>query len=324
MSAARFFQLIAGSGKRPLEEPVVQEEAMYEFVRAPKDIKWQILKTLWKQGQIKEVIAICSSKNKEIRRFCKEYTHPARGGVLGALLEWTNPQLKDKRFPYLSYLVLKFPDMPWNFFQMGTNESLVWEVVLANPGKRFHRLITNPCVTVAIFKAHMQTIFKQGNGSIEYNPNFTVADVMSFLAPELFSYVISLNRKMTNEFMEENVENFEYDLLSTNLSIGEHIDFVRRHLDKPWKWSYLTQTVALSVIEANPDLPWDESEVDDKRIESSRPKFTMDYINQNRLWQKSILSKVALQDNITWSDIRSNPDLPWDWEVLSVKEDQPQ
>lgn len=271
MSAARFFQLISGNGqKRSLDE---NEEATYEFERAPKDIKWEILKTLWKRGQIREVLAICASKNKEIRRFCKTYTHPARGGVLGALLEWTNPDLRKKHFPYLSYLVLKFPEQPWHFFYLNNNPSITWEVVLANPNQKwsFRALGENPHFTWQIVKTEYQLRY-----GFSRNPNIT------------------------------------WDIVQANPSFAWDYEAISQQPNITWNHILMMEksdasanpNITWDIVQSNPKYPW-------KRYELSKHKnITWQIIKDNPEFGWD-WKGVTINPNITWQIIVDNPTYPW-------------
>jgi hypothetical protein len=278
---------------------------------------------MWKQGQIKEVLSLCE-RNDGLKYFCKHFRNEGRGGVLGALLESTNPHLRQKKFPYLSYLLIKFPDI-WKGMGPPQNPSMTWEVILFGmqigrqiPGESVAK---NPCVTPAIVKKHM-AYFERLKPFLIRNPNFTLSDIQSLFGKGTFFVDIESVGKLTREFLDANVEKFDYERLSSNPSIGKHIDFVKNHLDKPWNWEDLTRQFSASVLKANADLPWNRNALKYKFDDIWNQNYTLDELKQKVVKQQDWTKYAAFSNRITWDDIRSNPELfNFNFWILLMKED---
>lgn len=314
MSAARFFQIIAGNGqKREREDQdIIDEKAVTAFMSLDDNVKWKTLKTMWKQGQIKEVLSLCG-RNDGLKYFCKHFRNEGRGGVLGALLESTNPTLRRKKFPYLSYLVLKFPET-WKPFAMdlSKNPSLTWEVVLFGNQSDFQfdwtYISKNPCVTPKIVQENIP-LFKRFWYSLASNPNFTLCELeylfVTLLDIPFSNDIKSMAVQLTRAYLEQNVDSLDYTLLSENDGIANHIDFVQKHLDKPWIWISLTWKFDWNVILEKADLPWNRLMISERfRLEKiKRKNYTLDELQANE--SPLVAGEFAAYSNqITWEDIR--------------------
>ena len=85
-----------------------------------------------------------------------------------------------------------------------------------------------------------------------------------------------------------------YHIIYSDLSFCENltIDFVKKHIDKPWDWENLSYNDDFStpeIVEANPEMPWDWTGLTDNI------NFTMEYID-------------------------SHLDFPWNWDQVVRKE----
>lgn len=60
------------------------------------DVKFLIYKMLWLQKDYDAVRFLCETDSE----YAKSYPNPQRGGVIGELLQLTNPRLRKETFPF--------------------------------------------------------------------------------------------------------------------------------------------------------------------------------------------------------------------------------
>ena len=184
------------------------------FLLLSDNLKFKILSTLWPQSY-ETIKHLCNFKNKEIRRFLNNYPSPKRGGVLGELLQLSNPCLREMNFPFISYLVLKYPDKPWDWFGLSMNPSISWEVVQVNLDKpwNYDKLSCNSSISWEVVQANPDEPWNW--------------------------YYLSVNPSMTWEIVQNNPDKpWNWYGLSMNPSITWEI--VQANSDKPWHWYYLS------------------------------------------------------------------------------------
>jgi hypothetical protein len=209
--------------------------------------------------------------------------------VLGALLEWTNPDLRNKHFPYLSYLVLKFPKQPWDFFYLNRNRSITWEVVLANPNQRwdFRALGENPHFTWQIIKTEYQLRY-----GFSRNPNIT------------------------------------WDIVQANPSFAWDYEAISQQPNITWDHILMMEksdasanpNITWDIVQSNPNYPW-------KRYELSKHKnITWQIIKDNPAfrwdWKGVTISpNIVTENKLPWgTSFLSNPNMTLEWALTHEDE----
>ena len=141
--------------KRVFSEKFIMDE--FSFLQLPDALRYYVLRQLWTQGCIQEVLKLSILFNKDIQHFFATYPNSNRGGVIGELLQETNPRLRQVSFPFLSYMVLTGPDRPWNWQWLSGNPSMTWEIVQANPDKpwNWEVLSRNPSISWKFIQANL-------------------------------------------------------------------------------------------------------------------------------------------------------------------------
>ena len=107
----------------------------------------------------------------------------------------------------------------------------------------------------------------------------------------------------------------DYAMLSSNPNLT--IEYVMKHLDKPWNWFHLSWNESISIHDVllNSSLPWDW-----RWISSTKPGVTFQIIEAHPHipWDFMALSK-----NLSFEDIINHPETPWNIEYLSFNKSVP-
>ena len=273
-----------GGEKRGREERAPEDDLFPKrFDKMANDPKMLVLEHLWRDYEIEIVLAICEAYPV----FSANYPNPNRGGVIGELLQRTNPRLRKMRFPFLSYEILTNLDKPWNFNYLSINASITPEVVVAtrHEGWSFKDLSENTAITMKMVERF----------------------------PDLgwnWSALVQ-NPSMPPEFILANKTLYGYigfwDDFSRNPAIT--LDFVEKHRDYPWRYSRLP-FVTEEFVKNHPEIEWDYGQL------SRNPNMSLEFAieTRDRDWYWAMFS---LNPSSTPETVEKYPDFVWNWNMLS-------
>lgn len=283
----------------------IQNDAEYLSRLLPETL-FQVLLQIWKNNPAK-AFAICNLSNTKLlysentpsyihtlHRKCSNYPNPNRGGMIGELLQISRPDLRKKKFPFLSYVLLQNPHEDWDFKELvyyfrnsrvviecvsilhteywswkelSKYEYLTTRFIEQNLTKkwRWFDLYENPSFDFDYFyENHFEILEEQDIDTffrfVSRNPNMTEAFITRhFRGWEWDWDYLSSNMKRITEVISNKPEwPWVYRYVSKNTSLT--VDFVENNLDKEWNWRSLSSNegfIKTGALERHHDWPWD-------------------------------------------------------------------
>src|SRR6478609_6886695 len=156
-------------------------------------------------------------------------------------------------------LLDRFPDKPWDWYDLSRNPNLTLEFLEAHRAKNWNwwSLSWNPNVTMEYVELHHDKNWDWSGLSM--NPNVTMEYVEAHPDKNWDWHGLSWNPNVTMEFVEANPEkpwNY-WNGLSQNSNVT--MEYVQAHPDKNWNRYGLSRNpnVTMEYVEAHPEKTWD-------------------------------------------------------------------
>jgi len=188
----------------------------------------------------------------------------------------------------LWYLILKYPEKPWNWRLISKNPIITWDIIRTNPKKPW-----NPNITKRI-KREIQDQQFPSNFNSEWHDASRIA---------IWEHIKSTSEK-----------SWHWRGVSKNPNVTW--DIIQENPGKPWYWSdiSLNPNVTWDIIQENPGKRWDWYGI------TVNPNITWDIImaNPNKPWKYNFLYR---NKNITLELLLNNLDKPWVSKCISSKSD---
>ena len=274
--------------KRGSEEGAPEDDLLPElFDKLPNDPKMLVLEHLWRDYEIEIVLAICEAYPV----FSANYPNPNRGGVIGELLQRSNPRLRKMQFPFLAYEILTNLDKPWDFNTLSSNTSITPELFVATQQSVWNpiKLSENTAITTEMVERFPD---------LEWDWRILIEN--SSVPPEF----VLVNRDKVDEISF-------WHTFSLNPSVMP--DFVETHPELPWNARKLSMnpSVTEEFVASHPDMDWSY------RCLSWQPNITLEFAmeNPNHNWFRIFFSG---NPSTTPETIEKHPRFLWDWQMLST------
>lgn len=248
-------------------------------------------------------------------------------------------------------LLLKYPDLPWNYFRLSFNRSNLklsvisklkdkdwnWTVIperinIDIPGNNIEDYLDLPwdweymhkvksdVINLDFVLKHIDQKWSWGGLLLHRNKIITYDFVLRTLN-ELSDYVKWNNWHALSEFVnfESIVETpsefrryLQWDWARMSLNTTITFDFVFYFIDKPWSFSLLSKHPKLNI---DVILKRPQLPWRWKQLSVHKNIKFEDMINNRHLpWDWSI---VPYNPNVTYNDIKSNPDINWNWGAVT-------
>ena len=201
----------------------------------------------------------------------------------------------------LEKIVLKFPDVDWD-----------WKQLSKNPNISYKFMKENPCSLICKtenFNCHKQHCpeFKWDLSSVLMNPNI---DHETKLQDETLKMHLFGKKIDEIDWNSDQIKTISDPKIWETITYITHFDTIMDNLHLPWDWAIvmLNNHWREEFIQNNLNLPWDWNEM---AIWCSW-NFIKNNPNINWDW-----NSVSLNSNITVQNIIENPDYDWDWDFVS-------
>lgn len=257
-------------------------------------------------------------------------------------------------------LVEANPDLPWNYGGLSDNPNITWDFIKNNLDKDWSwwRIWTrDPLVKHPEDKEYFEVVSSHLCGWIAYHEDLS----WNFLLKhrEIFETnggwgEVTFHDCVTQNVIEEYPDlNWHWgNCMSRNPNLT--LDFIKRHLDKPWRIYNLAYHHGLQIddilwladtlkhtecysyeggihaadeelwsgLSLHPDMTFElvqkfqDKGFTDARISSKHVNVTMEIVKQHPEYDWDFWN-MTKNPNLTWDFVSNNLDKDWNWEVLS-------
>lgn len=247
------------------------------------------------------------------------------------------------KFTDLEKFIIDFPNKPWDFEKLSSNDQITWEFIKTYPelGWYFGGLFRNKNITFEIVRDN--SWFFQGLWRISDEFEITWQDVVNnpqmnwdyselikhkcvtwdivLAHPEIFDndakYLFMFNVHATLDIISKNDNIWDPDDFGEFIQL-DHCTFKMikecfNPLPRGEEFTWIVSTkkdVTPEDIMTYSDFPWDYNEL------STNPNLTCKFIkeNLNKPWN---YKKLSRNNCFTMKDIEENPEIPWDYSEIS-------
>jgi len=194
--------------------------------------------------------------------------------------------------PYITPNIIESnPDILWNWSAMTHNPNLTWEFFKKHSNKINGRrtICMNRCITWEIVKDNPDILWDYD--VLAANPNITLDMIAKFpIVP--CGLFLSVNPNLTWEYIIMN-PNSRWDWCEISKHPNITWEIIKRNLTYPWIWSCVVRN----------------------------PNIQFHHLNEIAPVYKNfspIHMMISLNPNITWRTVVNNPDIEWDFSILSM------
>lgn len=196
----------------------------------------------------------------------------------------------------INWLILKYPDKPWNWFSLSRNSKVDIDTITLLPNKPWNWVSLTE-------RFHRDIILKHLNMPWDYN-------------------ILLRNHVDLSIILSNSSLNWDWKKLSASLFYVPHSlkgcrvwDMIIKLSSKPWDWEKLSAFVPVDIVKKYPKIKWDWGLVMDemytlKKVDS---QFVCMFIDLPWDWER-LSTKDGIHEVIV-----KYPDKPWNWSaVVSV------
>jgi hypothetical protein len=216
----------------------------------------------------------------------------------------------DKLQNHLWLLIKLLPDKDWDWRYISRNVSITWDIIEQNLENQYKwdwdAICQNTNITWDIVRSNKTFSTGPNKGKnipwkyflLRNNPNFTW-EIMSKYFPSEY-------------FPPNDAESWK------DLSINKSItwDVVKKNLDKPWDWEYLSECMKITMGEVKENIRSDHPAPWCFDYLAINPYISLEDIENTPEFLEHVW-KLSHNKNITWEFVKKNLDKIWNWIAIS-------
>ncbi len=253
-------------------------------------------------------------------------------------------------------IVQKYPHLPWSYYGLSLNKNITLDIVLQNPEKPWcpGYLLRNPSIRYEeLLKSHIGGVLRANYRTnifhqICYNPNVTVEDVLKLTPSEqdhLDWEILGYNENIPWEMVVRNLHEHSIDTFS-GLSSNVPFKVVRDNPHLPWCMYTLSQNYRVTwddvegkgidwnyvELASNCSISWKiikqkfvlyptKDEKVNVLFENSRGRdatIKRFHKSSSKTHAKKLWESANKNPNLTFTIIKKNIQIPWNWESIST------
>lgn len=185
-------------------------------------------------------------------------------------------------------VVAKYSHLPWDYTALSSHPCITWDIVCANPHIKWDRdgLDVNPNITEDIVKNNMDSAWFN-NRNTEFLVYFSLKDKSDN----------DIGLIYFRNLLTQTPENHDWSRQTLRL--------IKEYPNGPLDWLKISERIVIdeSTMEQYMDYKWNW-------IVMSK-HFSLDFYLKHKDEKPWEWRLISANPNITWTDIRKNPDLKW-------------